>query len=170
MDAESAGALTAARIPEVAVAAEASPAAAIPEALAVEADPPVLAAASPEVRQPVEARPGPPAWAFDPVRGSEVLRSGDPIRHGEPYRIGDSARPRRATNGTYMPPAVVTRREPVVISGPGIPGPSAALQQPEIQEPERRAVAGGEAEGRPRFRFVPFPFLRRGRDDSGEHR
>ena len=94
------------------------------------------------------------------------------VRLSEPVRIGDAPRPRRTT-GTYMPPAVVTHREPIVISGPGIPGPGALAARRELEAEEaaaqRRAV-GDDGDRRPRFRFTPFPFLRRSRSGSGEHR
>jgi hypothetical protein len=132
-----------------------------PEAPAVE--PAVEPVAEPVAVMAVEAAP-----AADPIRGVDprVLRGMELSRHNEPWRIGDAPRNRRSTNGTYMPPAVVTRREPIVISGPGIPGPS-ARRDPEPVEPEQRA-AGDDADRRSRFRLGAF--LRRGRNGSGEQR
>lgn len=123
----------------------------------------VLAPArAPQSREPepvavmvVEPAPADSIRVVDP----QVLRGADPVRNNEPWRIGDAPRPRRSTNGTYMPPAVVTRREPIVISGPGIPGPL-ANRDPEPTEPESRAV-GDDADRPSRFRF---PFLRRSRN------
>jgi len=121
------------------------------------------------VRELDEATAGALAAAqeADRVAAPEVVARPDPVRLAEPFRIGDAPRPRRTT-GTYMPPAVVTRREPIVISGPGIPGPGAVRREAEESEPERRVA--GDDDRRPRFRFAPFPFLRRPRSGSGEHR
>jgi hypothetical protein len=119
---------------------------------------------------------GPGRVGSDPVEVSvpasvSSSRSVDQVRRVDLARAGEHLRTRPSTNGTYMPPAVVTRREPVVISGPGIPGPAARAQAadaPAIEE--HRRVVGGDDERRPRFRFAPFPFLRRSGDGSGEHR
>jgi hypothetical protein len=68
-----------------------------------------------------------------------------------------------------MPPSVVMRRVPRVISGPGIGGREGAPQdQDDSPAVEERAVAGDDGPRRSRFRFASF--LRRGREDSaGEH-
>lgn len=87
-------------------------------------------------------------------------------------RAFDAGRPRSVTNGTYMPPAVVTRREPRVISGPGIPGPGAfePADGGAGMPGEVPVAAGDERSRRPRFRFAPFPFLRRERGSSERQR
>jgi hypothetical protein len=144
MDEATASVLTSPRVPETPVAPVA------PEPVAVMAV------------EPVEPPAPDPVRVVDP-RG---MRGADPVRHNEPWRIGDAPRLRRSTNGTYMPPAVVTRREPIVISGPGIPGPG-GRRDPEPVEPAQRA-AGDDADRRSRFRLGGFSFLRRARNGSGE--
>ena len=80
---------------------------------------------------------------------------------------------RRPTNGTYMPPTVVGRRVPRVISGPGLPleeglrgggtdGGGVGRGSGEGDAADLGLVAGDEgSRGRARFRFARLRFLRR---------